>query len=81
MVRDSTKIVQPDPLSLKTLLIPVLLKWLYYRSEAINKHVWLRITRMEMASNVKTLTDLALAAKIMKIVNGNLASFSLSKLI
>ena len=33
---------------------PVLLKWLFYRTETINKCVWLRIARMEIISNLKT---------------------------
>ena len=33
---------------------PVLLKWLFYRTETVNKCVWLRLARMEMDSNLKT---------------------------
>ena len=33
---------------------PVLLKWLFYRTETIVKCVWSRVVRMEMDSNLKT---------------------------
>ena len=34
---------------------PVLLKWLFYRTETINTCAWLRMARMEkMGSNLKT---------------------------
>ena len=33
---------------------PLLLKWLFYRTETINKCVWLQMARIEMDSNFKT---------------------------
>ena len=33
---------------------PVLLKWIFYLIETVNKRVWLRVARMEVASNLKT---------------------------
>ena len=33
---------------------PVLLKWLFYRTETVNKCVWLRTAMMEMVSNLET---------------------------
>ena len=59
---------------------PVLLKWLLYRTEAINKCVWLRIARMEITSNLKTSVRVfqvfALVSQINYVTNDLAVLFS-----